>query len=136
MDRESSQSMEAPAPPGITYEDDYPGSTKAAAVLLTLVAPFLSLIAALVLMGQQQNSVKKATLKAWAWFSGTLLAIGAVIVIMFVAAAASHMGSGAGSDSSGPCQGGPKMGVPLEQIGPHKYRQLCEFGGSTVVHLP
>jgi hypothetical protein len=120
---------ESQAPP-----TDYPSSQKTAAVLMTLVAPFLSIIAALVMMGSEQNPVRRASLKSWAWLSGSLLVIGFVIGLsLFVSFAGSVNGGGS---SEGPCVGGPKMGEPLVQIGPNRYRQECAISGSTVVRLP
>ena len=127
--------IDAPAPPAPS-DDDYPGTSKAIAVLFSIFAPFLSLIVALVLRGSERNPVRRASLKSWAWLSGALIALGIVIAIALVAAFASHTSSAGGTNSNGPCQGGPRMGAPGEQVGPHKYRFPCEFGGSTIVRFP
>ena len=77
---------EAPPPPRFTApDDDYPGTTKAGGVLLTVFAPLFALIAALLLMGPERNPVRRESLKQWAWLSTAIMAIellvGAIIFL-------------------------------------------------------
>ena len=106
---------------------------KAGAVVGTIVAPFISLIIALVMLGDEQNPVRKSFLKTWAAVSGGILAVWLLIVIALFAAVSS---AGPHVSDKGPCQGGPVMGAQGEQIGPHRWRFPCEFGGHAVVNLP
>ena len=99
-------------------DEDYPASTKVGAALFTCVAPFLSLIAALMMMGNERNPVRRASLKLWAWVSGGLLALGVVILISVLASVAGS--SGGSSSTKGPCTGGPKLGEPLTPLGHHR----------------
>jgi hypothetical protein len=68
----------------------YPGSVVAAAVLATLAFPVLSLIAALYLLGREQDERKRAGLRTWAWSAGGLLAIGVLAVALLAFAVTSH----------------------------------------------
>ena len=62
----------------------YNGAAVAGAVLATLFFPFIALIAALLLQGNESDPRKQAQLRTWAWASGGWLVSGAVI--MFVLA--------------------------------------------------
>jgi len=44
--------------------------------------PFISLIAALLLLGGQTDPRKRSQLRTWAWASGGWLALGAVITVL------------------------------------------------------
>ena len=70
-------------------QDEYPGTTVAAAVLATIFFPLISLIVALVLMGQQRNERKRAQLRTWALASGGWIAFQFVIGFVFFLAVAS-----------------------------------------------
>lgn len=105
----------------------------AGAVLLTIFAPFIALVVALVMRGSETNPVKQAFLKSWAWAAGALVVAYFVIGLILVSAV---MSAGSHVDSSGPCQGGPVLGAPGESLGNHRYRFPCVGGGSTVVRLP
>jgi len=96
----------------------------------TLAFPFISLIAALLLQGNEADPRKKAQLRTWAWASGAWMAFGLVLVLLAVGAFA-H--SGAGSvDHSGPCQGGPEIGATGTQVPghPNKFVFPCALGGT------
>ena len=73
-------------------EAGYNGPAVAGAVLATLFFPLIALIAALLLMGNETNPRKRSQLRTWAWWSGGLMALGVVIVILAVVA----VGSGTG----------------------------------------
>jgi hypothetical protein len=127
-----------PAVPGLvgdgTADAAYPSGHKVLAVVLLVIAPLISLIAALVLRSSQTNPVRRATLQAWAIASGVWLGVGALIVIIFAASVGSGVANHAPS-TSGPCQGGPVMGSAGVSVGDGNYRFPCADGGSTVVHL-
>jgi hypothetical protein len=113
--------------------EGYQSGMTLGAVLLTIFAPFIALIVALVMRGSETNPAKRAFLKTWAWASGAVLACGTLIVLAF---AATVLSSGPHVDSSGPCIGGPIMGVPAQPLGGNKYRVQCVDGGSDIVTLP
>lgn len=68
------------------------------AAVLTLFAPVISLIAALVLMQQERITVRRDQLKTWAIVSGVWLAIGGLFLIIVVASVA--------GGASSACKGG------------------------------
>jgi hypothetical protein len=113
---------------------DYPWEYRLAAGLLTVVAPFVSLVAALILRGSQSNPVRRATLRTWAVVSGAWLAVGLVIVVIVAASVGSAVSHNV-PNTSGPCLGGPDMGSSGVSVGHGNYRFPCADGGSTVVHL-
>jgi hypothetical protein len=57
----------------------YTGASVAGAVLATLFFPFISLIAALLLLGAQTDPAKRSQLRTWAWASGGWLLFGIVV---------------------------------------------------------
>ena len=69
--------------------DEYPGSAVLGATLATLFFPLISLIVALVLMGQQRSERKRAQLKTWALASAGWIAFQFVIALIVFAAVAS-----------------------------------------------
>jgi hypothetical protein len=80
--------MESPGDP-VRQEKDYPGSTVVAAALATIFFPLISLIVALILMGQQRNERKRAQLRTWAWASAGWIVFGFVIAMVFFLAVSS-----------------------------------------------
>jgi hypothetical protein len=113
---------------------DFPSTPKLIAVILTIFAPFISLIAALVLRSSERSPIRRATLRTWAIASGAWLALGLLIVII----AAASIGSAVSRDTpstSGPCVGGPEMGADGVPLGHDRFRFPCADGGSTVVHF-
>jgi hypothetical protein len=117
-----------PAVPG----SDYDSGAKVAGVLLTVFAPMIALMAALLLRNSQADPARRATLRSWAIASGVWLGAGLVIAIIAVASIATyrpHVGN------KGPCIGGPALGSSGTAIGNGNYRFDCVDGGSTVVHL-
>jgi hypothetical protein len=119
---------------GAPVDDDYPPGAKLGAAALTVVAPFISLVAAMMIRSSQPSPIRRATLGAWAIASGVWLALGLVIVIVTFAATA-NTAAQVRPNPSGPCDGGPEMGTTGTSLGNGNYRFPCEFGGSTVVHL-
>jgi hypothetical protein len=71
--------MEAGSPPS---DAGYNGPAVAGAVLATLFFPFIALIAALLLQGNESDPRKRAQLRTWAWWSGGWLVFGAVFVVV------------------------------------------------------
>jgi uncharacterized membrane protein len=63
-------------------------------VLATLFFPLIALIAALLLMGNETSPRKRSQLRTWAWWSGGLLALGAVIVVLALITIGVGSGSG------------------------------------------
>lgn len=118
-------------PPG---DADYASEYKLAAVLLTVVAPFVSLIAALIMRGSQTNPVRRATLRTWAIVSSAWLAVGLVIVLIVAASIGSAVSHNVPT-TSGPCLGGPDTGSSGVSVGHGNFRFPCADGGSTVVHF-
>jgi hypothetical protein len=117
-------------PPG--QGTDYDNGTKTAGVLLTVVLPFISLIAALVLRGAETGSLRRASLRTWAIASGAWLGVQVIAGMIALAAVANSVPQ---VDHSGPCQGGPALGSEGVPVGHGNYRFDCEFGGSTIVHF-
>jgi len=68
--------MEASSAPS---EAGYNGPAVAGAVLATLFFPLIALIAALLLMGNENNPQKRSQLRTWAWASGGLMVLGIVL---------------------------------------------------------
>ena len=68
--------MEAGSAPS---EAGYNGPAVAGAVLATLFFPLIALIAALLLMGNENNPQKRSQLRTWAWASGGLMVVGVVL---------------------------------------------------------
>ncbi len=104
----------------------YPQVNVLIAVLLTLFAPFISLVAAILFMQEQRNSARRGQLKNWAIGSGVWLAVGGAIVI---AGVASLSGGASGSG----CKGGIDHVIPPSYVGSPghwiaEYR--CNNGGT------
>jgi pheromone shutdown protein TraB len=72
----------------------YTGPAVAGAVLATLFFPLIALIAALLLMGNENSPRKRSQLRTWAWWSGGLMALGAVIVVLALITIGVGSGSG------------------------------------------
>jgi hypothetical protein len=81
-------------------EEGYAGPTIAAAVLMSLFFPLISLIAALFLLGRERDPVKKSSLRTWAIATVVLFVLQILLVIGLLAAVSS------GSDV------GPAVEVP------------------------
>jgi hypothetical protein len=114
----------------------YSGAAVAGAVLATLWFPLIALIAALLLQGSQTDPRKRSQLRTWAWASGAWMVVGVLLVLLAVGAFAGH---GSGSvERSGPCQGGPQIGVSGTSVPghPHKFVFPCVFGGTETTRLP
>jgi short subunit fatty acids transporter len=71
--------MEAGSVPPEASGEGYNGAAVAGAVLASLFFPFIALIAALLLQGNESDPQKKAQLCSWAWISGGWLLFGFVI---------------------------------------------------------
>jgi hypothetical protein len=67
-------------------EDEYPGTTVVGAALATFFFPLISLIVALLLMGQQRNERKRAQLRTSAIVSTAWIAIQVLAVVLLFAA--------------------------------------------------
>ena len=63
-------------------EPGYTGAAVAGAALATVCFPFISLIAALLLQGNQPDPRKKAQLRTWAWVSGGWLVFGVAVTVL------------------------------------------------------
>jgi hypothetical protein len=118
---------------GGPVDADFAPAPKLIAVLLTIVMPFISLIAALILRSSEGSPIRRASLRTWAIASGAWLALGVIILIIAVASVAGGGVSQNTPSRSGPCVGGPDMGSTGVPIGHNKYRFPCAGGGSTVV---
>jgi hypothetical protein len=114
----------------------YSGASVAGAVLATLFFPFISLIAALLLLGGQTDPRKRSQLRTWAWVSGGWVVLGLVLVLV---AAGVIGGSGSGGVSrSGPCVGGPKIGAVGTQVpgSTSKFVEPCAISGTDTITMP
>ena len=69
-------------PPPEEAGEGYTGAAVAGAVLATLAFPFISLIAALLLQGNETDPRKKAQLRTWAGASGGWLVFQALILLV------------------------------------------------------
>jgi Na+-driven multidrug efflux pump len=69
---------------GSKRDEPYPPGAIVGAAVATLVAPFISLLFALVLLSNATQPRRSAQLKTWAIASGVVLAIGAVIFLIVV----------------------------------------------------
>jgi fumarate reductase subunit D len=115
----------APATPALRF---------AGAILATLFFPLISLIVALLLLGGQSDSRKRASLRMWAWSSGGWLVL-QVIVVIAIAVSISHSSS---VDRSGPCVGGPDPSATGKDISGNGTRFVvpCTFSGTATVSFP
>ena len=82
--------MEPAAAP--TSEDRYPESAVIGAALAVFFFPLISLIVALLLMGQQSSEAKRSQLQTLAWVSGAWIAAQMVVALFFFAVVVSSMG--------------------------------------------
>ena len=101
--------------------------------MATIFVPFIALIVALVMLGNETNPVKRAFLKTWAWASGGVLALFFVIGVIAFASVANSVPT---VSTNGPCEGGPILNAPGVPLGNNRYRFACVDGGSTIVKLP
>jgi hypothetical protein len=74
--------VEAGISPSPEAGTGYTGAAVAGAVLGTVFFPFISLIAALLLQGNESDPRKKAQLRTWAWISGGWLVFGVVVTVV------------------------------------------------------
>jgi heme A synthase len=71
---------------GTPTDDRYPGSTVAAAVLMSLFFPLISLIVALFLLGRERSPGKRSSLRTWAIATAALIVVQILIAIGLFAA--------------------------------------------------
>ena len=125
------------SPPGQPSNADagggYSPGQRAAAVIGTLVAPFLSLIAALVMLSSERSEERRKTLRSWAIFSGAWLATGFILVIFVASAILGSMSPP--HDRSGPCVGGPILGAPGRDLGGDRFEFDCAISGTTRMYF-
>jgi hypothetical protein len=107
----------------------YPGSTVAAAVLGTFFFPVISLIVALLLIGNENNEVKRASLRTWAFASAGFLLLQLIAGIALFAS----VSGGTSVDQSGPCVGGPDPGASAPERPDGTAVFPCVGGGSVTV---
>ena len=79
--RRQTRGVEAGSVPPEAPAAGYSGAAVAGAVLATLLFPFISLLAALLLQNSETDPIKLSQLRTWAWVSGGWLAVGAFIVV-------------------------------------------------------
>jgi hypothetical protein len=72
-------------------EPGYNGAAVAGAVLATLFFAPIALIAALILLGNERSPQRRSQLRTWAWASGALMVVGALLFTL------QFVGSGSGS---------------------------------------
>ena len=112
----------------------YPGTTVAAAALATVVAPVLSLIAALFLLGRERDDTKRRGLRTWAWASGGWIGV-QVLAAVVIALVVWNGSSAAKTDTAGPCVGGPKLDADGRTRPDGKTVFPCEISGTATVDL-
>ena len=72
-----------------SVDEGYAGPTIAAAVLMTLFFPLISLIVALLLLGRERNPVKRSSLRTWVIATAVWLVAWILIAIGLLAVASS-----------------------------------------------
>lgn len=72
-------------------EPGYNGAAVAGALLATLFFAPIALIAALILLGNERSPQRRSQLRTWAWASGGLMVVGALLFTL------QFVGSGSGS---------------------------------------
>jgi hypothetical protein len=119
--------------PASLPDEPYGSGMSLGAGLLTFFAPFVALVAALIMRGSETRPARRAFLKTWAIASGVWLATGFLFVIIVFA---SIGGGGLG----GGCRGGmDPFGLPeyTSSDGQHwKATYPCVDGGRTSSPLP
>ena len=116
-------------------EEGYPSSSVAGAVVATFFFPIFALIAALMLLGGQKESRKRAMLRNWAWASAAWTLVPATVLVVLASVTFGSSSHG-GVDKSGPCVGVPTgegRNVPGSTT---KFVMPCEFGGTETVTIP
>jgi len=114
-------------------QDEDPSSAVLGATLATLFFPLISLIVALVLMGQQRSERKRAQLKTWAWASAGWIALQFVVGLVVFAAVSS---SGPSVDRSGPCLGGADISAGGTSTDGVNFVFPCVDGGTVTQRFP
>jgi MFS family permease len=111
----------------------YGWASVAGAVLATLFFPFVSLIVALLLLGAQEDRVKRRSLRTWAWSSAAWLVAGVGIVLALWLG-----GSSSGVERSGPCVGGPQVNADGKAVPGSRTRFVvpCAISGTATVTFP
>ena len=139
------QGSSAPRAPGSTTPGggNGPGSSTPAAepftsgmttgaTLLTIFAPFIALIVALMMHGSERDPARRSFLRSWATVAGVVTGVEVIIGIVLVTAI---LASGPKVDHSGPCVGGPQIGAAGTPLGGGRFRFPCVSGGSAVVRF-
>jgi hypothetical protein len=106
--------------------DPYPQTNVMLAAILTVFAPFISLVAALLLMQEQGNPVRRQQLKKWAIASGAWLVMGGLVVIAGLTSLTT-------SASGSACKGGIDHLTPPTYVGSPgnwKAQYTCINGGT------
>ena len=118
------------APIGPLPDEPYGSGMTLGATLLTIFAPFIALVAALIMRGSETRPRRQAFLKTWAIASGAWLATGFLLAIIVLAS----IGGGA------ECRGGmDPFGLPeySSDDGQHWTATYpCVNGGRTSTPLP
>lgn len=123
-----------PQPPaGQLADEPYGSEMVLGATVLTIFAPFIALVAALVMRGSETRPTRRASLKTWAIASGAWLGTGFLIAILVFASIAGGGGCRGGMDPFGlpeyhssdsqhwtatyPCVDGGRTSTPLPGAG-------------------
>ena len=111
-------------------DEPVPSWATGAAVGAVLLAPFISLIVALVMRSSETRPSRRAFLKSWAIWSGSWLCTG--FLLFAIVACSALAGGGA---FGGGCKGGPELyGIPsyTQQSGSTHWTAIvpCTGGGS------
>ena len=120
-------------PVGQLADEPYSSEMILGATVLTIFAPFISLVAALVMRGSETRPSRLASLKTWAIASGAWLGTGFLIAILVFASIAGGGGCRGGMDPFGlpeysshdgqhwtatyPCVDGGRTSTPLPGAG-------------------
>jgi hypothetical protein len=123
-----------PVPPAEQPDEPFGGEMTIGAVLLTIFMPFIALVVALVMRGNERGARRRGFLKNWAIASGVWLATGWIIALIVFSA---FVG---GVSLSGACEGG------IDEFTPPEYTSTdgenwtavypCLDGGTTESPLP
>ncbi len=112
-----------------TEGDDYSPLVKGLGIAGAVFFSLIALVVALVALGSERNPIKWSFLKLCAGISSVAI----VIPLLLVIAAAG--GSSSGSNTSGPCVGGPAMGASGTPDGNGYVTFPCAISGQVRVYL-
>lgn len=123
---QSLRAVDQVGPPDVPY----PPVAVLGAGVATLVAPFLAVPAALLILSDEKRPARRAFLKTWAAISAGLIVVWFLVVVAIVSSSSAPHG----------CQGGIDQIVPPDYVqsngGPWQAVYTCMNGGQTTTLAP